>query len=132
MADKQTARAVTEQGATLKNLAALGIAASNDTVLCPGENGWTTDKTARRALVAKSYRVLLLVGDDMNDFVSTAKLTPTERLTLAKTHSDRWGKSWIMLPNPLYGSWERAVYAGLTADEEILLRKREQVKGFRP
>ncbi len=127
-----TNRAVTEQGATLKNLAALGIAASDDTVLCPGENGWTTDKTARRALVAKSYRVLLLVGDDMNDFVSTAKLTPTERVALAKTHADRWGKSWIMLPNPLYGSWERAVYAGLTEDEEILLRKREQVKGFRP
>ena len=127
-----TNRAAAEQGATLKNLAALGIAASDDTVLCPGENEWTSDKTARRAMVAKSYRVLLLVGDDMNDFVSTATLTPAERVALAKTHADRWGKSWIMLPNPQYGSWERAVYAGLTKDEEILLRKREQVKGFRP
>jgi hypothetical protein len=36
-----------------------------------------------------------------------------------------------LLPNPLYGSWERALFPGLTKDEEILKRKWEQVKGFR-
>ena len=127
-----TNRSLSEQEDTLKNLAALGITASDDTVLCSGENGWTSDKTARRAEIANSYRVLLLVGDDMNDFVSTATLTPSQRLALAKTHADRWGKSWILLPNAMYGSWERAIFPGLTKDEEILLRKRQQVKGFRP
>ena len=127
-----TNRSRSEQEDTLKNLAALGITASDDTVLCSGENGWTSDKTARRAEIANSYRVLLLVGDDMNDFVSTATLTPPQRLALAKTHADRWGKSWILLPNAMYGSWERAIFPGLTKDEEILLRKRQQVKGFRP
>jgi len=127
-----TNRSKSEQEDTLKNLAALGITASDDTVLCLGENGWTSDKTARRAEIANAYRVLLLVGDDMNDFVSTATLTPPQRLALAKTHADRWGKSWILLPNPMYGSWERAIVPGLTKDEEILLRKRQQVKGFRP
>lgn len=127
-----TNRAVSEQAATLKNLAALGIAASDDTVLTTGESGWTSDKTARRAEIARTYRVLLLVGDDMNDFVSTAKLTPPQRVDLAKKHADRWGRSWILLPNPMYGSWERALYPGLTKDEEILQRKREQLKGFRP
>ena len=127
-----TNRTLSEQEDTLKNLAALKITASDDTVLCSGENGWTSDKTARRAEITKSYRVLLLVGDDMNDFVSTAKLTPEQRVTLAKTHADRWGKNWILLPNAMYGSWERALFPGLTKDEEILLRKRQQVKGFRP
>jgi 5'-nucleotidase (lipoprotein e(P4) family) len=127
-----TNRSLSEQEDTLKNLATLGIAASDDTVLCSGENGWTSDKTARRAEITKSYRVLLLVGDDMNDFVSTATLTPEQRRALAKTYSDRWGKSWILLPNSMYGSWERALFPGLTKDEEILLRKRQQVKGFRP
>ena len=127
-----TNRSLSEQEDTLKNLAALKITASDDTVLCSGENGWTSDKTARRAEIAKSYRVLLLVGDDMNDFVSTAKLTPEQRVTLAKTHADRWGKSWILLPNAMYGSWERALFPGLTKDKEILLRKRQQVKGFKP
>ena len=127
-----TNRSLSEQEDTLENLAALGITASDDTVLCAGENGWTSDKTARRAEIARSYRVLLLVGDDMNDFVSTATLTPPQRLALAKTHADRWGTSWILLPNTMYGSWERALYPGLTKDEEILSRKRQQVKGFRP
>ena len=127
-----TNRAASEQDATLKNLAALGIAASDDTVLCSGENGWTSDKTSRRAEIAKSYRVLLLVGDDMNDFVSTAKLTPAQRLTLARQHADRWGKNWILLPNAMYGSWERALFAGITDDAAILRRKREWLKGFRP
>ena len=127
-----TNRSLAEQEDTLKNLAALGITASDETVLCLGENGWTSDKTARRAEIAKSYRVLLLVGDDMNDFVSTVKLTPTQRVALAKTHADRWGKSWILLPNTMYGSWERALYPGIAEDDAILLRKRQQVKGFRP
>jgi len=127
-----TNRSLSEQEDTLKNLTALKITASDDTVLCSGENGWTSDKTARRAEIAKSYRVLLLVGDDMNDFVSTAKLTPEQRVTLAKTHADRWGKSWILLPNAMYGSWERALFPGLTKDEEILLHKRQKVKGFKP
>ena len=127
-----TNRAASEQRATLENLAALGIKASDETVLCSGENGWTSDKTARRAEIAKSYRVLLLVGDDMNDFVATAKLTPPQRVALAKKYADRWGRGWILLPNPMYGSWERALYPGLTNDEEILRRKREQLKGFKP
>ena len=127
-----TNRAVSEQAATLKNLAALGIAASNETILSPGENGWTSDKTPRRAEIARSHRVLLLVGDDMNDFVATTNLTPPQRVALAKQHADRWGRSWILLPNPTYGSWERALYPGITSDAEILQRKREQLKGFRP
>jgi len=126
-----TNRTAAEQRATLENLAALGIRASDDTVLCPGENGWTSDKTARRIEIAKSYRVLLLVGDDMNDFINTGMLTPADRVALAKQHGDRWGKSWILLPNAMYGSWERAVYAGLTNDAEILQKKRQQLKGFR-
>jgi acid phosphatase len=127
-----TNRAASEQAATIKNLAALGIEASDETVLCSGENGWTSDKTARRAEIAKAHRVLLLVGDDMNDFVATARLTPPERMALARTHADRWGKRWILLPNAMYGSWERALFPGLIRDAQILERKREQLKGFRP
>jgi 5'-nucleotidase (lipoprotein e(P4) family) len=127
-----TNRTVGEQDKTLKNLAALGISASDATVLCVGENGWTSDKTPRRAEIAKTHRVLLLVGDDMNDFVSTANLSPLQRVALAQTHSRFWGKAWVLLPNPLYGSWERALYPGLIQDNEILARKRSQVKGFRP
>jgi acid phosphatase len=80
--------------------------------------------------VAKTHRILLLVGDDMNDFVSTATLTPEQRVTLARTHAVRWGQRWVLIPNPLYGSWERALYPGVTGDEAILQKKRELLKGI--
>jgi acid phosphatase len=126
-----TNRTLAEQERTLKNLAALGISASDATVLCVGENGWTSDKTARRAEIGKTHRILLLIGDDMNDFVSTSNLSPMQRTGLAQKHASFWGRGWVLLPNPLYGSWERALYPGLTEDNEILARKRNQVKGFR-
>jgi acid phosphatase len=126
-----TNRDAAEQQKTIANLNAAGITASDDNVLVVGENGWTSDKTARRREVAKTHRVLLLVGDDMNDFVSTASLTPTQRVTLSQQHADRWGRSWILLPNPQYGTWDRALYPGITDDKAILRKKREAVKGFR-
>jgi acid phosphatase len=124
-----TNRTAEEQADTLRTLEQAGIAASDDTVLCTGENGWTSDKSARRAVIARTHRILLFVGDDMNDFVSTAGLTADARVMLAKTYADRWGRQWFLLPNPLYGSWDRALYPGLTEDAEILRRKRELVKG---
>jgi acid phosphatase len=126
-----TNRTAAEQPKTLENLASIGIAASDETVMCVGENGWTSDKTARRLEVAKTHRVLLLVGDDMNDFVSTASLTPAQRVALAQQHAARWGTRWILLPNPQYGTWERALYPGVTEDGAVLERKREHVRGFR-
>lgn len=126
-----TNRDAGEQPKTIANLNAVGIAASDENVLVVGENGWTSDKTTRRSEVAKTHRVVLLVGDDMNDFVSTASLTPQQRVALAQQHALRWGTSWILLPNPQYGTWERALYPGITDDAAILRKKREEVKGFR-
>ncbi len=127
-----TNRTAKEQEKTLLNLAELGITASDSTLLCTDETGWTSDKTMRRTEVAKNHRILLLIGDDLNDFVSATGLTPEQRNALARAHSDRWGESWILLPNPLYGSWERSLYPGLSDDEKILIKKREQVRGYRP
>lgn len=108
-----TNRAAPEEGATHENLARLGFPFTEgvDTLLAPGERPeWTSDKTSRRAEVAKSYRVLLLLGDDLNDFVSGAWDSPAERKALAARYDERWGERWILLPNPYYGSWERALY----------------------
>jgi acid phosphatase len=129
-----TNRTLEEKPATLKNLdALLGAGTSPADVLTTNENGWVSDKTARRAFVARTHRILMLVGDDLNDFVSLAATkTPADRLALAKQHSARWTDRWILIPNPAYGSWDRVIYAGITADPEVLLKKRESVKGFTP
>lgn len=66
--------------------------------------GWDT-KGARRSHFAKSYRIMMVIGDNLGDFTEGYKLSPADRNLLANA-SNRWGSSWIMLPNPMYGSWE--------------------------
>jgi 5'-nucleotidase (lipoprotein e(P4) family) len=75
------------------------------------KDGKDTDKTARRRYVAAKYRILLLFGDQLGDFLTIppefANLEGRERLFLA--HQSLWGERWFQLPNPMYGSWEGAV-----------------------
>ena len=98
------------EAGTRANLKKLGLpvqgalSGSTDHVLLKGERpAWTSDKTSRRALIAKNYRILMLVGDDLNDFVSARKITLAQRSALANKYASFWGERWILLPNPLYG-----------------------------
>jgi 5'-nucleotidase (lipoprotein e(P4) family) len=108
-----TNRTHAEERATRANLAALGfpLAATVDAVLTRGEQPeWKTSaKGTRRAQVAQQFRILLLVGDDLGDFVNDVSGAPEQRRVRAEAYRDRWGVQWIMLANPTYGSWERAV-----------------------
>lgn len=82
-----------------------------DDVLSRGERPeWTSDKTSRRRVVTETHRVLMLVGDDLSDFVDASRLTTEARDALASTYEAYWGDRWRMLPGPTYGSWERALY----------------------
>lgn len=108
-----TNRTTNVEDATRRNLAALGFPLSGgvDTVLTRGERPeWQASaKGARRAHVARDYRVLLLVGDDLGDFAVDASGTRQQRAARTAPQAEWWGRRWIMLPNPTYGSWERAV-----------------------
>jgi predicted secreted acid phosphatase len=35
-----------------------------------GENGWGSEKTSRRTLIAEEYRIILMAGDQITDFIS--------------------------------------------------------------
>ncbi|CAN5663216.1 N/A [soil metagenome] len=108
-----TNRTANLEAATRRNLAAenfpLGDAV--DTVLARDERPeWSASaKGPRRAFVARDYRILMLIGDDLGDFVVEAAGTPEDRRARAAAQSEWWGRRWIMLPNPTYGSWERAI-----------------------
>jgi len=99
---------------TRKNLEKFGFPMGDnvDTVLLKKEKEeWASSKKGvRRAYVAKDYRVLLLIGDNFGDFVDDYKGSPKERYALYEKNMDKWGKSWIMLSNPQYGSWESAPF----------------------
>jgi acid phosphatase len=87
-----------------------------------------TNKSGYRETVAKNYRILLLVGDNLEDFMSGSKSDPASRRQLALSHSDRWGRQWIVLPNSMYGHWEASMYNfdyQLPRDEQLGLKLRQ-------
>lgn len=66
--------------------------------------------------MAATYRIVMLVGDDFGDFYPKAgELSVAERLKdmSSAPAADWWGRRWFMLPNPMYGSWERVLGIGL-------------------
>lgn len=130
-----TNRAADEEAATRKNLLSQGFPVHEkpDSLLLMDERPeWGSDKSSRRAYVAQSYRILMLVGDDLGDFISYEKAAPEARVRLAEANRARWGSDWFMLPNPQYGSWERATYGyqqGLTS-RQILEAKKAALRPF--
>jgi 5'-nucleotidase (lipoprotein e(P4) family) len=107
-----TNRTANVEEATRKNLAALGFPLSDgvDTVLTRRERPeWeASSKSVRRAYVAVTHRVLLLIGDDLGDFTD-ATGTPEQRAARTAPQQEWWGRRWIVLSNPSYGSWERGI-----------------------
>ncbi|MCC6470971.1 MAG: 5'-nucleotidase, lipoprotein e(P4) family [Alphaproteobacteria bacterium] len=106
-------RTAEEEPATRRNMEKLGfpMGGNVDTVLTSREQpDWTSAKSTRRAYVAKSYRILLNLGDNFGDFTDAYRGTEAERLKVFEANKDRWGREWIMLPNPTYGSFESAAF----------------------
>ena len=117
-----------EEPATRRNLSEQGLEVRDlpnhqtlrDTLLTRGERPeWTSDKSSRRIAVAMHFRILMLCGDDLNDFLP-ARVAPAERSEKARLYEAWWGERWIILPNPAYGSWEDALLGfdrSLSVDE---------------
>ena len=107
-----TNRTAEEEPATRKNLEKFGFPmGGNDTMLMTRKQpDWGSAKGTRRAHVARNYRVLLNVGDNFGDFVDEYRGNEAERLKVLEQHKDRWGREWIMIANPSYGSFESAPF----------------------
>jgi len=83
----------------------------------------TSDKTARRDEVAKRFQVVMLIGDNLRDFSEVfvaAKVAGdapkadfdaaiAARNAQVDREDARWGKDWFILPNPVYGEWEKLI-----------------------
>ena len=108
--------------ATKSNLIDLGLPFDEDidVLLMRDENGWTSDKTARRNLIAEDYRILLLVGDQLTDFISAeeAYIFHSNRKKIADKYSEMWGNRWFVITNPMYGRWEYSIYNNTTPGSE--------------
>ena len=71
---------------------------------------WTSAKGTRRAFIAKDYRVVLNLGDNFADFTDEYRGSEADRLKVYEANRGRWGREWIVLANPAYGSFEAAPF----------------------
>ncbi len=98
---------------TVDNLARVGIkGVKPEHILMQNEQpDWSSDKKTRREAIAEKYRILMIVGDDLGDFLPDVKknITPRQREELLFQYGDDWGMKWYALPNPTYGSWLRVL-----------------------
>lgn len=107
---------------TLANLRQLGIEVNGDSLFLQGErapdrcrrflsetehDSWTSsDKTSRRQCVALDREIVMLIGDQLGDFIGELEdTTPADRRALVDQYEGNWGTTWFLIPNPVYGSW---------------------------
>lgn len=97
-------------GATAENLKSEGFPqVSESSLLCREE---TSSKLPRFEKIGSQFNVLLFVGDSLGDFPESVAGTQI-------------GVKYILLPNPMYGNWERAVYGG---KENLSLREQRTMR----
>ena len=99
-----------DRGGTLKNLQKFGFPnADNDHLFL---RQTSSEKETRRQQVLKDHDVVMLIGDNLADFSSLYenKKPMNERLEVTKRFAAEFGSRFILLPNPVYGDWEYAMY----------------------
>ncbi len=117
-------RGIEELDATLKNLKDLDFPnADSAHVFLKKE---TSDKTGRRARVSELADIVLYVGDNLRDYseVFGERGADLGKGVVHATKED-WLNNFIILPNPTYGEWEKAIYGndyGLTYEEKVNAR----------
>ncbi len=98
---------------TRENLEKLGfpMGGNVDTFLMQNEKpDWGSKKGTRRAFVAKDYRVLLNFGDNFGDFDDRYGSSEADRGKFFEENKARWGREWLVIANPTYGSFDAAPF----------------------
>ncbi len=87
-----------------------------------------SSKENRRLEIQKTHDIVLLLGDNLADFAAVFEHQPTRlRNQTVDRLKEEFGKRFIVLPNPMYGDWEGALYDyqwQLPAEQKALLRHR--------
>jgi 5'-nucleotidase (lipoprotein e(P4) family) len=100
-----------EKAGTINNLQRLGFPKVNEETVMVREQGATASKESRRQKVATRYRIVLLIGDNLNDFNDNfAGKSIADRKAEVDSERSEFGNRYIVVPNPMYGDWESAVY----------------------
>lgn len=119
-------RLTTELEWTMRNLDSLGFAfVTPDNFLLVDE---TSAKEPRREKVAEQYDIILLLGDNLNDFAEVFQHRGDDwGVSVVEEYKNEFGRRFIIFPNPMYGDWEKSIYnneRGLNENEKFKLRRK--------
>ncbi len=122
-------RSVRDIEATLSNLKKLQLPnADVDHMLFLSTQ---STKEPRRLQVAKDYTIIMLLGDNLNDFADAFENKAIkERKEEVDKFRTEWGTKFIVLPNPMYGEWENVIYdhkRGLSNEQKDSIRKEKLI-----
>lgn len=106
--------------ATVQNFKALGFpSVDKDHVLLFEKD---SDKQPRFDMIAKKYYVVVYMGDNAGDFpIGTKGKTLAERNDIIDNYKEDFGTTFVVFPNPAYGSWVSALakgYQNLSPEEQ--------------
>ena len=91
----------------------------------------TSDKEPRRQQILKTYNILLLCGDNLSDFSNVFYREGKNAIEQVEQLQKEFGTHFIVLPNPMYGDWEKLLYKGDHLNEtEKSVQRINGLKGF--
>jgi 5'-nucleotidase (lipoprotein e(P4) family) len=104
-------RKTDEKTSTLLNLSKVGVTIEDTTLLFFREKGVSSSKQSRRDQVSEKFEVLLYIGDNLADYSAVFDERNSD-LAIPAVDSMRseLKQKFIILPNPMYGDWEGAIY----------------------
>jgi len=128
-----TNRLLSEKPGTIRNLQKLGFPNVTEATVMVREEGVTSSKESRQKKVKALYRIALLIGDNLNDFNDDfVGKSIADRTAQVDRERAEFGSRFIVVPNPMYGDWEKAIYENKSrlTEEEKRTYRRAALKGL--
>ena len=114
---------------TIKNLKKFGFPNVDDAHFLIKTT--TSDKEPRRQQIVEKYNILLLCGDNLSDFSNVFYRENKDTKEEVNRLQQLFGKKFIVLPNPMYGDWEKLLYKGDKLSEAEKAKQRlEKLKTY--
>ena len=118
---------------TIANLQQEGLPFANTSHLLLRTNSESKDDRRGPLLTNGVYDIVFLLGDDLADFHHDFESTNQwERLEQTERTRAAFGHNYIVLPNPIYGHWESALYDKTAPDHEKFALRKRWLRTFNP
>lgn len=103
-------RLTDEMPATLRNLRKFGFPFVDESHMIFKTT--TSSKEERRQKLSEEYEIVIFCGDNLGDFsFAFENRNPQAHIDSVNKYKEEFGKRFIVLPNPMYGDWEKPIYS---------------------